>query len=264
MNPEYQYLKLIIECPTRIAWDNVLSIFPKNNKGNELGTTPGFYMDWETNWDESYLRIIGGISESCGKLPTPLYDITHEHLTYPEFEARFLNNNDMKLKKENFAKEFNELIRKYNPLFGGIMNEIEETPKELEKKVWTVEAVYREIEPPYYAERGKYELTHINQREESFKDMLFNVPTEKSAQQVLAFCQLLTVAHWANEGSSSPNGGDYYSVHWSGNGFPAISVPNNHEHVLIFKSRYAYEKFASVHGVEDLLKTFFGIEEDAK
>lgn len=120
------------------------------------------------------------------------------------------------------------------------------------KKI-TVEMVYDEVSTAYYLEAdGDSNLS-------SYKKYSFdknNVPTEQHAKQVLAFCQLLTCAYWANGGVMPvPNGKKSYRPYWSHGKF----VKTYNENVIEFPfylTSEAYDKFMEIDGIEPLLHTF--------
>lgn len=310
MKPEH---KIIVEVSTQSEWDTVTSFF-------------GIKWDIDQRWSLYKERAaicpyddnIG--FPSCGNRDTIVDYLSkgYERLTHLEFEARFLNKNDIK-DEEEFSIDVPEDLTDYYLCQYGItgrslsqghdtsgyianiplilpgenyeilrkegsklfiklkqppmnieniitkavegleqaastLSKVQEMLKnrpeaEPEKKVWTVEAVYNEVKPAWMP--TSYKPGHETSYR-SFAEDRYQVPNEKTAEQSAAFCQLLTVAHWANGGEFVPI---LYKTtqQWEGYYLP-----------FGFKTRSEYTKFLSVHGVEDLLKTFFGIEEDAK
>lgn len=114
-------------------------------------------------------------------------------------------------------------------------------PKQQEK--WTVERVRNTVKAEHFIDKsGNLSNTTY------YKGEINNVPTSNDALKVLAFCQLLTCAHWAND--LDMDYWDFWTWKHSGNEYP---VP------IVF-SENSFNKFLSIEGIEPLLKTFFGID----
>lgn len=265
MKPEYKNLKLIIETPTQEAWDAVLSIFPKNNQGNELGTSSGFYMDWQTHNKKSYLRIIDGIAQNTGAIPTPIYDITHTHLTFEEFKKQYLNMEQYKLERGTLApwvvidtKYNNATIAEFAEesdanTFLEIKNAVQENtdPKKI-----TVEHVYKDVKPCFWINAAG---TIGNSMFEGERGQFTRLPTEQQAKQVRAFQQLLTCAWWANGGVMPvpDNKSIFYRPFYSTiSDFFKRESNGNVIEFPFYLTEEGYEKFMAIEGIEPILHAF--------
>lgn len=137
MKPQYQHLKLIIETPTQEAWDKVTEFF-----GIDWTDRQGNKSSWRSFMDETCVRINEGVAffGSDWAYSKPHYS-HYEHLTYPQFCERFLNQDnsleaDTKTQLEAIFEAIDELFAPYNN--GKIYPEATVLRNKIEKKLLEV------------------------------------------------------------------------------------------------------------------------------
>lgn len=128
MKPQYQHLKLIIECPTQEAWEKVTEIFG---------------LQWDNNHWGFYKRKTSICIPENTFSPMYFYKRKREYkeyefLTHPQFCERFLNQDEEEqsfLIKSNkgYFDRVRDLVYELVQSHAGNKNDVLEIERELQK-----------------------------------------------------------------------------------------------------------------------------------
>lgn len=229
MKPEYKDLRLIIECPEKKCVDVICEFFGLPNG-----------VDWDKYKENTCVDIqfveFPYIMFGSKEFYIRGFSSWRTTLSFSDFQEQYLNKTDMEFK-----------IKPHEPIDLSVLGE------QAAKIVRNLYNGLREIEMQKKMAKAKPQPTTV-------KDIVSRTNLSSDMdKKVEAYKQLLACAEWANEQPLEYSDGVKYSLRWSGNGFPATPYYSADTPVFEFNGFAHYCVFVNIEGIEDLLKTFYGI-----